>query len=123
MKARLSVDIIAPDEELAKTGECYGTVTRDFEIPFAPPVGLKLMVKSNVWGNDPRKPRFRELFNTISNNLPVFEVSTIYWHIDDEVLHIQTSVFEPTLEQFHSCIEFLTEFYGFSDFHNQPAPD
>lgn len=40
MDIRLSISVIGPDDELEKSGYCYGLFGRDFEMPFVPMAGL-----------------------------------------------------------------------------------
>ena len=97
----LQVDIIAPDEELAKSGECYATLRREIELSFVPFIGLHLMLEPQV--TDQQESRFSELFDFIESKTMIFEVENILYQIDREDFVLSArNQFEPTLEQFHA---------------------
>src|SRR5258708_30311521 len=113
MRVTLHVDIYAPDEELAKTGECYGSVFRELDISFVPFVGLVLNLASGILEDDPRVDEYSHLADSVSDWTMLFEVKKVIYDVEDNEFRAYVSHVDPTLEQFHSFIEFLTAFHGF----------
>lgn len=121
MIVELHLDVIAPDEELAKEGLTYAALQRSVELPFAPFIGLRLFLPSNLQENDSRKERYSHLFGNISDPTAVFEVQQVDYSLPSKWAAAQTRLiareaYEPTLERFHNYVTFLTEFYGFESF-------
>ena len=111
----LQLDIIAPDAELAKSGECYATLKREIDLPFVPFVGLRLGLDAQV--SDEQESRYGELFGLIMSKTRLFDVERVSYYVDrsEFVLHARNQ-YEPTIEQFHALQEYLIAYYGFQVF-------
>jgi hypothetical protein len=121
MIVTLTIDVIAPDDELAKTGDVYACLSTKVELPFVPFIGLELRLPTNLKFDDPREVRFGELFNQVTNPTSLFTIERITYSLASEwspasFRLLAASAFEPTIKQFKAYIEFLCEFYNFSKF-------
>ena len=110
--ASLILDVIAPPAELAKTGECYAMLRRKVDLIFAPFPGLVIGLDPAI--GEHNKDRYSQLFNEVANKAALFVIKKINYYPERQRIRLLAdSIFEPTIEQFHSVQEFLTEFYGF----------
>lgn len=119
MIINLELLIVAPSEELAKTGDTYISMSRNIDITFAPFIGLRLAVPSNLKQNDPRMERYQQLFKQVSNPTAIFEIEKVCYFIasetsEERVIVEAKEVYEPMIEQFQAYISFMEEFYGFT---------
>jgi hypothetical protein len=116
-KVVVHLRIFAPDEELAKGGEGYGTLFRALTLPFAPYPSLALHFDNgSPLETDPDGERWNELFDKLNGVTTIFEVTQVMWDVTDRQFEVTCTHFEPTLEKFRTYIEFMTEFANFKTF-------
>jgi hypothetical protein len=118
VEIEISVDVVAPDEELEAGGEAYANLRRGFTLPFAPFVGLRICLSADLLANDPRSARYGELFSQMIDPTAIFEIESVLYYppnrsLGERIVAVSMSKFEPTLAGFKAQIAFLGEFYGF----------
>lgn len=117
MEIEFTIQIMAPDEELERAGECYAIYTRKLKIDYVPQIGTILSFKSNLVPADPRQSEYADLVHNVDNSTCQFEVGKVFMYVDcNNNLDIKLraiDIFESSLERFRKLGKLLTEFYNF----------
>jgi len=116
MNIELTVEVQAPEDQLALVNACYAIYKRVVSLDFVPQIGTYVSFEP-VMENVSHSPLYEKLYSNV-DNLPLqFLIQEVHVTFDVEsqvtIRMRAQEFFESSLEKFKNLGELLVMFYGF----------
>ncbi|BDI29701.1 hypothetical protein CCAX7_17520 [Capsulimonas corticalis] len=113
MNCTLTLDVTAPDGELARADECYATLQREIELPFTPVIGLTIALEPEISAR--KQKQYGKLFGAVEDFSGHFQIERMVYEVETGRFILRLSHrFEPTLDGFYAQIKYLETFFDFT---------